>query len=378
MRKKVCHFTIVHPLDDARIFHKECKSLAKHYDVTLVTTADFSGDYQGINVVGIGFPTGILNRVKRIFSIIPLLLKQKADIYHFHDPELIFTGYILKKFYGRKVVYDVHEHYTSKLSGKTFGKLRWFKKPLISTWSYIEKKLANQLDLAVAADSFTVTQFTGTRAISIGNFPPISFVNGVQPQPLQLPEGEFRVVYVGTIHELRGLRQCVEAVQKVKYPNVTLHIIGACKYPELTKLFTTSERVVYHGRISWEKMSEELSKCRVGLALLQPVPQFTYCPGENVVKLFEYAGMGIPYLISDFPRLSEFVNENGGGLLVDPTDTDKIAAAIEKLYEDRQFHHDLSVEGIEMVRNKFNWDVQEKKLLDAYEEVLQEGVQVTK
>ncbi len=370
MKGKVCQFTIIHRLEDERIFHKECMSLSKQHDVTLVSTSEISSERNGINVVGIGYPKSSFERFRKIFSIIPLLLRQKADVYHFHDPELIFTGFILKKIFGKKVVYDVHEYYTEKLQGRNFRRLSSIKKPLIKTWSWLEKWIANQLDLTVSADPVTAQQFTKTKSIVIGNFPPLSFVNGSQPKTGKQEDDDFRVVYVGTIHEHRGLRKAVEAIQKVKYPNVKLHIIGESRYPELTQLFQSSPRVVYHGRIPWEKLNIELKKCSVGLALLQPTPSFIYCPGENIVKLFEYAGMGIPYLISNFPRLTNFVNEHGGGLLVDPTNTDDIARAIERLYEDKVLYQNLSAEGIAMVKNKFNWDLQEKKLLNAYDEIL--------
>ncbi len=370
MKPKVCQFTIIHRLEDERIFHKECKSLAKQMDVTLVSTSDETKEHQGIHVVGIGYPKGAWKRFKKIFSVIPLLVKQKADIYHFHDPELIFTGYILKKFYGKKVVYDVHEHYTMKFLGRDFGKMSLIKKPMIKIWTWLESYIGNRMDMAVAADSVTVQQFSKTKSIVIGNFPPLSFVNGIEPKGVVEKDEEFRVVYVGAIHEMRGLRKSVEAIEKVKYKNIKLHIIGDCKFPELTRLFQSSERVVFHGRIPWEKLNLELKKCHVGLALLQPIPGFLYYPGENIVKLFEYAGMGIPYLISNFPRLTNFVNKNGGGLLVDPTDTDAIARAIERLYEDNELYQRLSREGIAMVKNQFNWDLQEEKLINAYQEIL--------
>ena len=151
MKKKVCHFTIVHTPEDTRIFHKECKSLAKEYDVTLVTTCDTSFDKDGVHVLGIGYPKSTADRIKRIFSIIPLLRRQKADVYHFHDPELIFTGFLLKKLYGKTVVYDVHEHYTSKLIDKRLGGFAALKNIIVKGWTWMEKWMGNQFDLVVSA-----------------------------------------------------------------------------------------------------------------------------------------------------------------------------------------------------------------------------------
>lgn len=371
MKIKICQFTIAHLLEDERIYHKECKSLLREYDVTLVSTSDFSGMREGINVVGLGKPEGFINRLKRVFTILPVLKRQNCAVYHFHDPELIVTGYLLKKFYGKKVVYDVHEHYTNKMKSKHFGSLNFMKGLIIGIWRRIEIWMANQLDLIVTADTITAKQFRADKTISIGNFPTLEFVQDSVPKNV-VAEEDFRVVYLGTIHEQRGLRKCVEAIEKVKYPGIKLHIIGSCRFPELTELFESSPRVVFHGRIPWEVLNKELAKCHVGLILLQPVSAFTYIPGENIVKLFEYAGMGIPYLMSDFKLLHMFTEEFGGGLTVDPTDTDAIARKIEFLYENPDVYRRLSEEGIRFVQQQFNWDMQEQKLLTAYRGILNE------
>src|SRR6478609_11371213 len=198
MRKKICHFTIVHKPEDTRIFHKECKSLAKEFDVTLVTTCDNSYEKEGINIVGIGYPKSTADRIKRIFSIIPLLRRQKADAYHFHDPELIITGFLLKKLYGKTVVYDVHEHYTSKFKVKKLGRFSGVKNLLIKGWTWMEKWMGNQFDLVVAADSFTALQFTKPPIIIIPNVPTLDFVRDVPAERTIKYDEEFKVVYLGT------------------------------------------------------------------------------------------------------------------------------------------------------------------------------------
>lgn len=375
MRTKICQFTIAHLLEDERIYHKESKSLLKDFDVTLVSTSDFSGMQEGINVIGLGKPAGMFNRFKRVFSILPILNKQSAAVYHFHDPELIITGYILKKFYGKKVIYDAHEHYTFKMKSKSFGRLSFLKSAIIGVWNKMEIWMANQLDYIIAADQVTASQFKPEKTVVIGNFPTLDFVKDSAPKTI-VAEEDFRVVYLGTIHEYRGLRKCVEAIEKVKYPGIKLHIIGDCRFPELTALFEASPRVVFHGRIPWEKLSVELNKCHLGLILLQPVPAFTYCSGENIVKLFEYAGMGIPYLMSNFPLLKTFQAANGGGIVVDPTDTDEIARQIERVFEDGALYNRLSEEGISFVKNRYNWDREEATLLNVYHRVLGERNQM--
>ncbi len=54
-------------------------------------------------------------------------LAEKADIYHFHDPEPVPYGLLLRAL-GKKVIYDVHEYYKMKLLSKTHipGGLRHF------------------------------------------------------------------------------------------------------------------------------------------------------------------------------------------------------------------------------------------------------------
>ena len=63
---KVCHLTSVHPRNDVRIFHKQCKSLADAgYNTTLVV-ADGLGNQSpdGVTILDVGSPS---NRISRIF-----------------------------------------------------------------------------------------------------------------------------------------------------------------------------------------------------------------------------------------------------------------------------------------------------------------------
>ena len=136
---KVCHVSSVHPRNDIRVFYKECISLAKYNDLEVcLVVADGKGDtiVENVNIYDVGSPK---NRLVRIFLSTFLVfmksLKLKADIYHFHDPELIFYGYVLK-ILGKKVVFDIHEFSYIQIMHKA-----WLPTCLRGPISFLYKKI---------------------------------------------------------------------------------------------------------------------------------------------------------------------------------------------------------------------------------------------
>ena len=107
---KVCIITSVHPPFDTRIFQKEARSLAKAgYDVSLIAQYDKDEVVDGIRILSLPSPGNRIERMtKTVWQIYRRALEVDADIYHFHDPELIPIGLLLK-LHGKRVIYDVHE-----------------------------------------------------------------------------------------------------------------------------------------------------------------------------------------------------------------------------------------------------------------------------
>ena len=109
---KICMLSSAHSASDDRIFYKEAKSLSKAgYDVVIIAQHDKEEIIDNIKIIPLPIPKNRLHRmIKIVWKLFKLALKEKADVYHFHDPELIPIG-ILLKLKRMKVIYDVHGDY---------------------------------------------------------------------------------------------------------------------------------------------------------------------------------------------------------------------------------------------------------------------------
>ena len=114
---KVCVMTSIHPPFDPRIFHKEAQTLVQAgYEVVLIAPYDKeSASVDGVHIMGLPRYKRRFYRPLNWWRILRTALRQKADVYHFHDPELLPVGILLKLTTRACVVYDVHENHPRKI-----------------------------------------------------------------------------------------------------------------------------------------------------------------------------------------------------------------------------------------------------------------------
>ena len=181
--KKIVHLTSAHPRNDIRIFHKECISLSNHFDTTLIVN-DGKGDsiINKVKVIDVGVKvTGRLSRFTKVTkAIFDSAVKFKADIYHFHDPELIWVGLKLKKL-GFNVIYDVHEDVSKSILYKPYIPVI-VRFPLSYFIKVYENYCAKKFDALICATPYITEKFKriNKNSININNYPILEEVNKIK------------------------------------------------------------------------------------------------------------------------------------------------------------------------------------------------------
>lgn len=148
MNRLICHVTSVHPATDVRIFWKECLSLSKQYDVSLIAPNTENRDEQGIHIYGVELPTGRFSRQRCLNRVLDKMIEVDADVYHFHDPELMRLG-LKAKNCGKKVIFDSHEDVPMQILCKEYLP-KITKKPISMAYSWYERNLLKQYNALIS------------------------------------------------------------------------------------------------------------------------------------------------------------------------------------------------------------------------------------
>jgi len=359
----VCHLTSVHKDGDVRIFHKECVSLVEAgYRVSLIIPNTSTRIEKDVNIISFEAPKG--NRLTRMTKTVNIVYKMaievNADIYHFHDPELLRIAKKLKRK-GKIVVYDVHEDLPRQLLSKKY------LKPIIrrTLSKFIEKyenKVSSKLDAVITATPFIRDRFLSINknTIDVNNFPILKELLIDFPYEEKM---ENNICYVGGIEPTRGIK---ELVQSLESTNVKLLLAGSFSsiaFQEEVSQTPSWKQVNEMGFLTRKGVRDVYTQSKIGIVTLHPLPNYL---DALAVKMFEYMAGGIPVIASNFPLWKTIIEDNNAGICVDPLKPKEISDAINYLISNPEKAKEMGENGKKMVIEKYNWDNEKKKLIDLY------------
>jgi lipopolysaccharide/colanic/teichoic acid biosynthesis glycosyltransferase/glycosyltransferase involved in cell wall biosynthesis len=365
---RVAHLTSAHSTYDVRIFHKECKSLVMAgYDVTLIAPGA-NGDVgrNGVKVRAVPPPRSRLMRMTRtVWLVYQAARREDADIYHFHDPELLPVGALLKK-HGKRVIYDVHEDFASDvITDHRIPML--LRGPLSMAVGACERMFTADFDRVIAVTPTIASKFPAGKTRLVRNFPWSQEFRASGSVPYE--NREAIAVYAGVLSDLQGLREMRQAVElAAKEIPIRLIVAGGANSGAKVEFQRDAESrlVEYTGRLSRSQVAELLARAKVGLFLLHPLP----CKVNGLpTKLFEYMAAGLPVVASDFPYWRKLIEGAECGLCVNPLNPASAAEALVWLLRHPAQAAQMGQNGRRAIAENYNWERESEGLITTYAEL---------
>lgn len=369
---RVCHISTVHSGVEIRIVRKQLATLAKAGYEAHVIIAATDAEVREMRSMGIQAVALMPYRGSQWLRMIVhgarafrRARKLRADVYHFHDPELIPYALGLKLL-GHRVIMDVHEDFAGLIREKPW--IQPFLRAFIARFAHgVERLAAGRFDAVVAAVPYLGDLFRehARRTVVVGNFP---FVNELEPPDGEQPWRDRRdVAYVGSIARIRGI---FELVQALPAAGVRLQLAGkfmsAAEQAEAKQLAGWSQ-VDDHGFVDRTAIRQILMTSFAGICTLHPISSHLIA---EPIKLFEYMAAGLPVISANIPYYERIVREADCGICVDPTDANAIAEAIRYLRDHPEEAQRMGQNGRRSVLRRYNWDHEASKLVGLYRDLL--------
>jgi len=330
----------------------------------------------------------ILNVFILFYYIMKKLLKEKPKILHSHGllPTLCAAIYKILINKKLKLIYDIREdfiyNHKKQLEIRSFSKvLQNFVGKLTECIENIVVKIADHNFVVSTVDEYLYKRISNLnyRTSIVNNFPSkeSTIDKKLQNRLIDQIGKRIPIFYSGGISKNRGIFEMLEVTNilcKLNY-NPVLLLVGEItdnhneiyKYIEKENL---SKSVLFFGKVPTEYINTYLSVSRIAFELYKPTPYHLKSRASS--KLFIYMRSGTPIVISDFPGIGSIVKENNCGICVDPNNIEDITNAVIRILNDKILYKKLSENGFNAVKKKYNWEIEELKIINAYKEMMNE------
>lgn len=279
------------------------------------------------------------------------------DVVHCHDLDTLFSGVLLKKKLGVKLVYDAHEIFGYMVLRNTAK--------IVSNFAFIfEKRLLRFVDYIILAENSYIKYFS-----KVTNKPMITVLNCKELiiNNYKKPDNDiFTLVYIGVLNRSRFFPEIIHVIGEID--KVRLVIAGKREnmYDEVLKLSKKYSNVEFLGAIPF---SDVLAKTLSGDAVLCMIdPSDINNRIATANKQFEAMVCGRPIICVKGTRSGEITEKKNCGLVIDYS-KDALKEAVLKLRDSAELCDYYGRNALKAARNTYNWKNEEQKLLDLYKKI---------
>lgn len=318
------------------------------------------------------------NKMIQIFKYFQFLNKaihfiQDKDIVHCNDLKALPVGVLAKLFFNKKikVVYDAHEYETQMFG---LSKVEQF-------FSFVlEKRLIKHADAVLTVSNSIALEYQKLYSIPkptlIYNTPKfLSLKNegdiqneNVFRKKFNIGENQKIFIYQGGLSKGRGIETILVSFEHLHFQSKSksdLPVVIFMGYGVLSDLINRYSQlcsnIFYHPAVEIEKVLSYTRNADYGINFIENTClSYYYCMPN---KLFEYLMANLPVVTSNLKDVRLFVEDNNVGQVSVTNDVYGLLGAIEKIIQkDKQ----ILLDNIQKVKKRYNWEAQEIKLLEVY------------
>lgn len=363
-------------VNDSRVL-KECLSLHKHgYDVTVVALHDEGQEereiIQGIPVHRIKLLSRKWSkkRAVQLFKYLEFLYKavhnyKKYDIIHCNDLNALPVGAIIKMIFNRKarIVYDAHEYEINDV-------------PNEKRWSIRLKYLLEKFLIRYADKVMTVSDSIANEYVRLYNIKKPALVLNTPPYQEVKKRNLFRerfgiskdtaiFLYQGGLSAGRGVEVVLEAFKDAEDDKNAIVFMGYGPLEEHIKEASRNHNnIFFHEAVTPDLLLDYTSSADFGIATIEDsCLSYKYCLPN---KMFEYIMAEIPVIVSNLPEMKRVIKTYGIGVVAEENTPQGLLTAIQ---EAQNLDKRMLREKIKEVKKRYNWQTQEKVLIEVYKEL---------
>ncbi len=384
-RYDICAAVVSDLTFDARVW-KEARSLASAgYRVKLIgcryeLSRTERSQSRGIDVVEVSLGTrarvSVAGRVLTLLRLWTEILRTRAHAYHAHNIHVGPAAWAASRLRRARLVYDAHELYGEPTSRGPLARISG----LVA--KNAERFIVRRSDVVITTNHSRAQQLRERHRIDhvsvLANVP--VRVDEVLPLNPGYPEGAPIVLYQGGIYaRSRAFREVITAVAQL---DVHFVIIGFGRDEDLKLVVRWAAESHASAKVHllpprpFDQLIRTAAAASVGLVPVR-ADSFSNSLGDTN-KLFEYLMAGLPVAASDLPEIRSVVTEGDPpvGELFDPDSPASIAEAIRRILSDPAKYELRRKEARRLALERFNWDLEEQRLLGLYESILPKRVHV--
>ena len=307
-----------------------------------------------------------------------ILKVNKFDVIHIHDLPLSKVGYRLARKFNLKLVCDQHEYYSNwivrtKHYNTTVGKII----KMLSNWPKYERKYLQKADLVITVeDSLKQIYIDKTfvpkeKIITVPNTPrsEIFRIDNIDESIVAKYKNNFVLVYAGGLDHLRGIDFIIESIASIKGVIKDVKFVVAGRENKAFNLrgyisqHKVEDYVDFVGWIPIEQLPSYIAASNICVHV--PKPDNLEVNNTIATKIYQYASMGKPVIVSDARMMQEFVESNRIGYSVKFGDVNGFRDIVKKLYDDPSIAAEIKSRAVDVAK-KYTWENTSVDLTNSY------------